>query len=153
MSASNSQLRVFDNTEELSENIVGFDAMTVFEKVCAIMKHDPLTPYGHRDIVEALFPSFKGMDSCAGYTRHPDTFPTLTFVVTSPELVDPDATSLRLGPRVKLEHLQQLYKLHYPKNVDCGECTKYCSFCDCCACYCKGNGICSYVGHCQCDCC
>lgn len=153
MSASNSQLRVFDNTEELSENIIGFDTMTVFEKTCAIITNDPLTPYGHRDIVEALFPSFKGKDAWAGITRHPDTFPTLTSIVTSSELVDPKTTGLLLGPRVKLEHLQQLYKLHYPKNVDCGECNKYCSFCDCCACYCKGVTYCSYVGSCNCEYC
>ena len=151
MSASNSQLRVFDNTKELSEDITGFDYMTDFEKACAIISHG--SPYGHRDIVEALFPSFKGMDAYAGITRHIDTFPTLTSIVTSPELVDPKTTSLLLGPRVKLEHLQQLYKDNCSNNRDCGECTIHCSFCNTCECYCKGITLCSYVGHCQCDCC
>ena len=149
MSASNTQPRVFDNTEEFSNDIIGFDSMTDFEKACAIISNDPLTPYGHRDIVEALFPSFKGMDAYSGITRPIDTFPTLTSIVTSPELVDPKTTSLLMGPRVKLEHLQQLYKHHYPKNLVCGKCAKHCSFCDTCACFCKGISICIYTGHCQ----
>ena len=152
MSASNSQLRVFDNTEELSENIIGFDAMTVFEKACAIMKHDPLTPYGHRDIVEALFPSFKGKDAYAGGNRHPDTFPTLTAIVTSPKLVDPETTSLLLGPRVKLEHLQKLYISHCHENACAEWCTKWCGSCDTCQCKCTGSW-CARVENCQCECC
>lgn len=153
MSASHSSHRVFNNTDELYTEVPGFTNMSVFKKTCAIIENNAIGPFGFRDIVEALFPEFKGLDACAGITRHSDTCPTLTAIVTSPELVDHETTKLSLGKRVKLEHLQHLYNLHYPKIVDCGNCNLNCSFCKTCQWLCQGASFCPYTESCVCECC
>jgi len=153
MSASDSHQRVFNNTDKLYNKVPGFANMSVFKKTCAIIEHKAIGSFCFRDIVEALFPEFKCIESLAGYTCNPDVFPPLTAILTSPELVDPDTTLLSLGKRIKLEHLQHLYNLHYPQMVDCGNCERYCSFCETCECLCKGITFCPYTESCDCECC
>jgi hypothetical protein len=88
---------------------------TPFEEARKVIMNGTVEKYVYRALVQCLFPCVV------------DKYPSLLSVVSSPELVNADKTPLRMGARVRLEHLRSLYYIRldtttHDKEDDCVDC-------------------------------
>ena len=113
--------------------------MTIFAEARKVVMDGTINKCDYWGLAQAIFPDIV------------DEYPTLLSIITSPELVHPEKTTLRrMGPRIKLEHLRKLY--YMGPVMPCTGCEYVCGHCKVCACECRGS-FCPYVGSCLCECC